>query len=305
MSQPNFYQVDGDDNGATYNVKLQDLISALTTSFSGNVAPSVTSPSMQWIDTSTSPPTQWRRDVSNTYWDKEGQFSNNIYYGSVTGSSGSTAKLDTARAISISGDGSGSTSFDGSANANIALTLANSGVTAGTYGGLNVIPRIIFDAKGRATGVTTYAVTYPITSFNGRGGTVTLQTSDVIGVLPSLTGNARKFLRVSDSETGVEWASTSVSHWNKVLDTYTANNVTYYDLLSLSGLGRYLVKIGSETGFFIEIISVPASEIVPTYATLTYDSYSPTLASSLILASIGFSVGIAGDNDKVEVWKNT
>lgn len=184
MAQPTNYQVDGDDNGPTYNSKLQALIDAFTTDFSGPTAPTDTQPNMLWIDTSTSPPTHWRRNTTDTFWDKVGQFSNNIYYGSVTGSSGSTAKLTTARSISVSGDASGSTSFDGSANANIALTLANSGVTAGTYGATNVIPRITFDSKGRATSVTTSSVSFPISSFNGRGGNVSLQQSDVYGVLP-------------------------------------------------------------------------------------------------------------------------
>lgn len=43
------------------------------------------------------------------------------------------AKLATARTIAISGAASGNVSFDGSANANIALTLADSGVQAGAY----------------------------------------------------------------------------------------------------------------------------------------------------------------------------
>ena len=54
-------------------------------------------------------------------------------------------KLATARKISISGDATGSTDFDGSADKTIALTLANSGVTAGTYSAVAV------DTKGRVT----------------------------------------------------------------------------------------------------------------------------------------------------------
>ncbi len=57
----------------------------------------------------------------------------------------SATKLATARAISTTGDATGSASFDGTANAAIALTLANSGVTAGTYG------KVTVDAKGRVT----------------------------------------------------------------------------------------------------------------------------------------------------------
>lgn len=54
-------------------------------------------------------------------------------------------KLTNARNISITGDASGSTNFDGSVDKSITLTLANSGVAAGTYSAVAV------DAKGRVT----------------------------------------------------------------------------------------------------------------------------------------------------------
>lgn len=54
-------------------------------------------------------------------------------------------KLKTSRTIGLTGDGTGSASFDGSANATITLVLKNSGVTAGTYTKLTV------DAKGIVT----------------------------------------------------------------------------------------------------------------------------------------------------------
>lgn len=62
---------------------------------------------------------------------------------------GSAAKWTTARTLSFTGDATGSGSVDGSANVATALTLANSGVTAGTY------TKITVDAKGRATSGTT------------------------------------------------------------------------------------------------------------------------------------------------------
>lgn len=58
---------------------------------------------------------------------------------------GKAVKLSTARKISISGDATGNTTFDGSADKTITLTLANSGVKAGTYSAVAV------DAKGRVT----------------------------------------------------------------------------------------------------------------------------------------------------------
>ena len=245
MAQPTNYQVDGDDNGPTYNAKLQALIDAFTTDFSGPTAPIATQPNMLWIDTSTSPPTHWRRNTTDSAWDKVGQFSNNIYYGSVTGSSGSTSKLATARSISVSGDATGSTSFDGSANANISLTLANSGVTAGTYGATNVIPRFTIDSKGRITGVTTFAVTYPISSFNGRGGNVSLTSGDVFNVLPS-GGSSGQVLKTTGS--GLYWAIddniTAVSI-NKVVEGNTgAGGVQSVNLTAtVSGSTIYLTLI--------------------------------------------------------------
>jgi len=71
--------------------------------------------------------------------------------GNVTGNtSGSAGTLANSRTISITGDGSWTTSFNGSANVTGALTLATSGVVAGTY------TKVTVDAKGRVTaGVST------------------------------------------------------------------------------------------------------------------------------------------------------
>lgn len=62
-------------------------------------------------------------------------------------------KLKTARTISITGDGSASTSFDGSTNVAMTLILKNSGVGAGTYTKLTV------DAKGIVTSATQLSAT--------------------------------------------------------------------------------------------------------------------------------------------------
>ena len=81
------------------------------------------------------------------------------------------------QSISLSGDatGSGTTA--------ITLTLANTGVTANTYGSATAIPVITVDAKGRITNVT---------------------TSSVEG-LPSQTGNAGKYLTTDG--TSASWAT--------------------------------------------------------------------------------------------------
>lgn len=99
--------------------------------------------------------------------------------GSIDGNAGTATKLATARTFSISGDAAGSASFDGSANASIALTLANSGATAGTYGSATQVGQVTVDAKGRVTVASNVAITFPVTSVAGRTGAITLSTSDV------------------------------------------------------------------------------------------------------------------------------
>ncbi|TZF99206.1 hypothetical protein FW781_04580 (plasmid) [Chryseobacterium panacisoli] len=78
---------------------------------------------------------------------------------------GSAAKLTTPRTISASGDATWSATFDGSANVTSGLTLAATGVTAGTYDEVTV------DAKGRVIAGSNNVKSYT-TSISGTGGVV-------------------------------------------------------------------------------------------------------------------------------------
>jgi len=60
------------------------------------------------------------------------------------------AKLATARAVKLTGDATAAGTFDGSADLSLTVTLADTGVAAGTYGGVTL------DKKGRATAATTF-----------------------------------------------------------------------------------------------------------------------------------------------------
>lgn len=75
--------------------------------------------------------------------DKDGNVK--IIKGGASGAVESADKLTVARTITATGDATGSTSFDGSQNVEMALELATSGVTAGTYS------KVTVDAKGRVT----------------------------------------------------------------------------------------------------------------------------------------------------------
>lgn len=66
--------------------------------------------------------------------------------GSCTGNAATATKWATGRTIALTGDVTGtSVAFDGSAALSFAVTLANSGVVAGTYA------KVTVDAKGRVT----------------------------------------------------------------------------------------------------------------------------------------------------------
>lgn len=68
--------------------------------------------------------------------------------------------MTTARTISATGDGTWNVAFDGSANVTSALTLADTGVAAGTY------DQVTVDSKGRVTAGGTAVKSYT-TSISG------------------------------------------------------------------------------------------------------------------------------------------
>ena len=76
--------------------------------------------------------------------DKDGNVK--IIKGGASGAVESADRLTVSRTISATGDATGSVAFDGSQNVELALELATSGVTAGTYS------KVTVDEKGRVTG---------------------------------------------------------------------------------------------------------------------------------------------------------
>lgn len=80
---------------------------------------------------------------------KTGGGATGIWSIDIAGEAATTTKLATARNITISGDGTGAVSFDGSSDAAIVLTLADTGVTAETYGSNVQVPVLTIDGKGR------------------------------------------------------------------------------------------------------------------------------------------------------------
>ncbi|ENV00343.1 hypothetical protein F969_00574, partial [Acinetobacter variabilis] len=150
--------------------------------------------------------------------------------GELTGNAATVTKLKTARTISLTGDATGSVSFDGSANVSTALTLANTGITAGTYRSLTI------DAKGRATAGND-VVTGLVTS------------TSTTGVSNLATSNTNTYLNVTE-KVGTATASVGTSAQITGAGTVTvasdtAGKITITGAQSITGNAATATKLAT------------------------------------------------------------
>lgn len=166
--------------------------------------------------------------------------------GNLAGTANAANVLSTARTISATGDAAWSVSFDGSANATGALTLANTGVTASTYGTTTAVPTIAIDGKGRITSASNTNIAFPVTTVNGQAGTVVLTTSDVAEGTNQYFTTGRAQGAISLTTTGTSGAATYSGGVINV-PTYiggsgTANEIAYFSttgVISSLSTGTY------------------------------------------------------------------
>lgn len=169
-----------------FNITAKGIVSSASTvtvsvpsTFGDEVKSSPTASGKIYLSGKTTSTESTSNDVHNSglYYDVDSKTltAPNIS-GNFTGSASSAKKLTAAVNIGLTGDTTGTTSFDGSKSVSIATTLANSGVTAGSYGLASKttvgdgttfnIPNITVDAKGRVTLASNSTVSVPAAALN-------------------------------------------------------------------------------------------------------------------------------------------
>lgn len=198
-----------------------------------------------------------------------------------TGNAATATTLQTARTIGISGDATGAaTSFNGSTNITIPVTLAASGVTAGTYSSVTV------DAKGRVTGGSNPATISANTTGNAATAT-TATTATTAVTAATCTGNAATATKLATARTIA--LTGSITGSGAFDGTSNLNLVTSLGSLS-PGIGG--VQTFTASGTFI----VPA-DVTKVYVTVVGGGgalYSGNSCSASGAGDVKYKQAVAG-----------
>lgn len=120
------------------------------------------------------------------------------------GNAATASKLATARTVSFSGAATGAFNYDGSSNSTCILTLANSGVVAGTYASTIQIPSITVNDKGQITGISQQNIRAASTNQSGVVQLADdLQTDDANKALTAKQGKALQDNKLDKNATAV------------------------------------------------------------------------------------------------------
>lgn len=157
--------------------------------------------------------------------DASGNFSATMITSNLTGNASTATTWQTARDLSLTGDATATfTGVNGSANISTAITLASTGVTAGSYGSTTQIPTFTVDAKGRLTaaGTVNVATTLTVTGTSGLSESIDLLTDTFL--IAAGTGVT--------TTTGTNQITVAIGQDVSTTANVTFNNVTVNGTLS-------------------------------------------------------------------------
>ncbi len=214
--------------------------------------------------------------------DGSGNFSGNVitansFSGPLSGNASTASALATARTISSTGDVAWSTSFDGSGNATGTATLANTGVSATTYGSATQVATFTVDAKGRITTAS---------SVN-----ITPAWSSITGTPTTLAGYGITNGQPLDADLTAIAALTGTSGFLKktATDTWTLDTSTYVPTTGTGATGTWSISISGNAATATTATSAGSA----TTATTASTANALNSANSYTVAGLTVSTGSA------------
>jgi hypothetical protein len=184
----------------------------------------------------------------------------NTISATIDGNSNTATQLETARFFNFTGDVDNvSVSFNGTANADFTLELANTTVEAGTYGGSTNIPIITVDEDGRLTNVVNVSVATDLAIAADTGtNTVSLLTDTLTiaggdGVNTSITAADTITINVDNTVIRTTGGQTIDGSLNITGNLSVAGNVSYFNAEDLVINDPIIVLANNNTGDVIDI----------------------------------------------------
>jgi hypothetical protein len=203
------------------------------------------------------------------------------FTGALVGTASNATVLETTRVFSASGDATApNVNFDGSGNVDLLLTLANTTVTAGTYGSTTEIPVFTVDAKGRLTAANTVSIS---TSFGISGDA----GNDVIagGETLSITGTAGQI------STAVTNNSVEIS----IVDGATIANLTVTGTFTSDDITSAQVTVTGDAIITGNLTVQGTQTIIDSTTVQTADAIFRVNSTGVTGADVGFEANVGGN----------